>query len=261
MNHSDFYQILDLPTPPYDLITECKINVSNAFFVAHETGRIINKKNLEVKWATSNEKREKWVFENVDKSSLATQVTSSSGTVLQLAKYKNLEGSVNLVQWVKNNIMPFSDESIICGIQIFHPITVTSIPMGFPAHVDGPRGRRVINLHLNTGGPAAETLWFREPGRSIYRYRPDEQHTYVDGPNLNVLPTAIYDLSCLEILARTQFQPMSWSAIDVKTLHAVQDLITWRFSISVGIGDNQVDEFCKLHNIDPDSGQLWQKLK
>ena len=260
MNPNDLYQILNLPVPPADLVHECRQAVREAFVTDH-TGQIINNSDPKVKWHTLNQRRENWVKNNLGESNAQTWVTLWPAVRAHSAVFKQLAVSTSLSKWIETYIKPVSNPINPPGIQVFHPRKQDALPMSFPAHVDGPRGRRVLNFHIDTGGPAAETVWFQQPGHSICRYRPDEKNTYTSGPMLDFLPSQIWDLSGLHELACAGFQAESWTAIDVKTLHSVRNLSAWRSAISIGIRDDEVDEFCRFHNIDPASGQLWQKLK
>lgn len=167
-----------------------------------------------------------------------------SGETILGSRYTRFSLPDQLDEWVHTNITPTTTSNIPAGIQIFYN---TAAMFNYAPHVDGGRGKRVVNFMIDTGGENVDTVWYKENEQPLYR---TYNHT---SPRVN----NITDYRSLTEVGKYRIPGLTWSVVETKIFHGIENMTRPRISLSIGITDADVDHFCNYHNIQPHE-TLWK---
>jgi hypothetical protein len=145
------------------------------------------------------------------------KLIDTDGTIIGGSKYQRYNVPEEIYEWAKNNILPNLKNDFKIGIQVFKMIDNETT--SYAIHTDGARGEHVLNYIIDTGGNQVHTSWYQENGCDLYRE-----------PGL--LRNNFQDMVLKHTLLLEQH---TWSMINSRILHTVNNLTRARISLSLGI--------------------------
>jgi hypothetical protein len=169
---------------------------------------------------------------------------TKDGKIINGSKYTRYVITPELKTWVTDNILPKNMNTISCGIQVF---ANQSLPFNGTPHIDGIRGKRILNFIIKTGGESVDTVWYQQKNHELYRKYNFENPRTNNFENYNDL----------EEVFRARAIENTWTIIESKIIHGIENMNRPRVSLSIGVSDDDVDAFCKFHQLDQ-SETFWK---
>ena len=162
-------------------------------------------------------------------------IDQTDGSKKRSAAYSRYTVSQELLEWLKQNIHPdigighddpnFRMIIAKVGIQIFEHDSPGEV-LTFKPHVDGPRGDYVLNYVIEAGGDSVYTKWYRAEGQPLIR--PEHRKGLY-----------LTSMKGLVLLDQVVVPQGSWSLVESRVIHTVDNLTSRRVSLSIGFTVDQ----------------------
>jgi len=210
------YKLPDLPKVPQHLVDEALLMIQDEDNIAYATPTVGPYAGI---------------YSQV--RSKTTWIDQTDGSKKRSAAYSRYMASQELIEWLKQNIHSdigrddpnFTMVIASVGIQIFEH-NFPGEALTFKPHIDGPRGDYVLNYVIEAGGDSVYTKWYRAEGQPVLR--PEHRKGLY-----------LTSMKSLVLLDQVVVPQGSWSLVESRAIHTVDNLTSRRVSISIGFTVDQ----------------------
>jgi hypothetical protein len=150
------------------------------------------------------------------------KLINKDGTIIGASKYQRYNVPNEIYKWAKNNVLPNLENNFKIGIQVFKMIDNET--KSYTIHTDGARGEYVLNYIIDAGGDQVDTSWYQENGCDLHREPGLLRNNFQD----------------MELKHCLKLEQHTWSMINSRILHTVNNLTRARISLSLGISANDL---------------------
>jgi hypothetical protein len=147
--------------------------------------------------------------------------TKNSKNIIPCKLIREPIESQDLRDWLSRNILQNKLNKMFIATQESR----NNKPSTHIVHSDIKR-KMALNYVIEPGGDNVITSWYQERGKDLYRSKNGSKNMQSDSGKV--------DYNNLEILESAVFQKNKWYALDVETLHDVDNITSIRKSISIG---------------------------
>jgi hypothetical protein len=151
------------------------------------------------------------------------ELINEDGATIGASKYQRYNVPDEIYEWTKNNVLPTLKNNFKIGIQVFKLIDKET--GSYTIHTDGIRGDSVLNFIIDTGGDQVYTSWYQENECALHREPGLLRNNFQD----------------MELKHTIKLEQYTWSMINSRILHTVNNLTRNRVSLSLGISTDDLN--------------------